>query len=122
MRLQYWQQYRKLHPNVDMRNVHHIEQVKAKAEQITQETARQANKQQSPKILVHISRQVENTATHNAPDYTPTLHVVRAGETYESIAQYYRKYPKYARLTAALLKSYNSDVYFKEGAQVYLIP
>lgn len=30
-----WQQYRKLHPNVDMRNVHHIEQVKAKAAALT---------------------------------------------------------------------------------------
>ena len=97
------------------------EQVKAKAVEITQETARQANKTQSPKIVVQLTRQVENTATHNAPDNVPSLHIVRSGDTYESIVNQYRKYAQYANLTATLLKSYNNGVHFKEGAEIFLI-
>jgi hypothetical protein len=96
-------------------------QVKAKAEQITQQTARAANKEQSPKIVLHIGRQVQSTATHNAPA-PPPLHIVTSGETYESIAIYYRKkYKEYANLTATLLISYNNGVHFKEGAEIFLI-
>jgi hypothetical protein len=97
-------------------------QVKAKAEQITKETARLASREQSPKIELHIARQVENTATHNAPETAPSLHIVRNGDTYESIANHYRKYAKYTNLTAALLRSYNSGVAFKEGVEIFLIP
>jgi len=97
------------------------EEVKAKAEQLTQETARSARRTQSPKIILHIGRQVENPATHNAPETAHILHIVKVGETYESIANYYRKYEKYASLTAALLRKYNSSVPFKEGAELYLI-
>ncbi len=98
------------------------EQVKAKAEEITQQNARQANKTQKPKILVHLTRQIENTATHNAPINAPSLHIVRRGDTYQSIVNHYRKYSTYSNLTAQLLKSYNNNVIFKEGAEIFLIP